>query len=263
MVNLSVLTFVICVEWGKGCVSKSWLGSRRLKVWRHTSLLLWRFTHACFLKINASKLRSRLDWAECTTRNCVRRFPVRNTPWWRLNRQSSLFLGWKVRLSFWNLLWSISCLRGISCRLIRSLSEKSGFVYGRRSTLSARSSARKCKIFTGGTRREVKIPGGARNFRAEFLGLNSNVGKQLLTIVPGFVQVLIELFATWQWRLLPEQLLLLLNNLLLPEVLEVEESGNCLLSWRVVCEPDWLLILVTGPNTPLPLLKGLPFDFSL
>ena len=109
----------------------------------------------------------------------------------------------------------------------------------------------------------MKIPGGARNFRAEFLGLNSNVGKQLLTIVPGFVQVLIELFATWQWRLLPEQLLLLLNNLLLPEVLEVEESGNCLLSWRVVCEPDRLLIPVAGPNTPLPLLKGLLFDFSL
>ena len=72
------------------------------------------------------------------------------------------------------------------------------------------------------------------------LGLNSNVGKQLLTLVPGFVQMLIELFATWQWRCLFEQLLLLLNNLLLPEVFQIEESGDRLLSWgwRIVCKPD-------------------------
>ena len=77
--------------------------------------------------------------------------------------------------------------------------------------------------------------------------------------------MLIELFATRQWLLLLEQLLLLLNNFLLSEILQVEKSGNRQLSWgcRIVCKPNCLLIVVTRPNTSLPLFDSFLLYFSL
>ena len=198
-----VSIFVTCVEWGKGCVNESWHGTRGLKFWCHTSLLLQRFTSTCFLKIHTTKLRSWLVWAKCTFRNSIGRFPVRNAPWLWLAWQSSLLGGREVRPACLLLLWSTFFLWGISYGFIRSLSQKGDFVYGSSHTLPASFYFRKRKIITSGTWCEVEIPGGALDIRANTLGLNSYVGKQLLTLVPGFVQMLIELFAAWQkWLLL-------------------------------------------------------------